>query len=163
MKANIGEALQNTELVYGDLKAIADEMFSAWVEDTNKLVKQAELVNELTNDQLRELIFKLAVKSFSFGEIKEKALMKAAIAESLRKEAYAVEFAKAEGAVAAKDATVTQAISSQVLSELVYNLVASLFKTKLDEIHRLIDSLKTILMSRISEAKLAAGMQDSIQ
>ena len=163
MKTNIGDALQNTELVYGDLKVIADEMFNAWAYDANQLVKQAEGVNSLTNDQLRDLIFKLAVKSFSFGEIKERALMKAEIAEALRKEAYAVEFAKAEGAVAAKDAAVTQAISSQVLTELVYNLVANLFKNKQDELHRLIDSLKSILTSRIAEAKLAAGMQDSIQ
>jgi hypothetical protein len=35
----------------------------------------------------------------------------------------------------------------------LYNLVANLLKTKLDQLHRLVDALKSILMSRMQETK----------
>ena len=37
--------------------------------------------------------------------------------------------------------------------ELLYELISNLLKTKLDELHRLTDTLKSILMSRMQEAK----------
>lgn len=162
MKISLQQALDNTETTYSQLKEIADDMFATWSADIKQLVKQAEDVNSLTNDKLRELIFKLAIKSFNFSEIKERAAIKANIAESLRKEAYANEYSKAEGAVAARDTVATAAISNEILVETVYELVASLFKVTLDETHRLIDSLKTILTTRLSEAKLTSNIPDTI-
>ena len=35
--------------------------------------------------------------------------------------------------------------------------MSDLFKTSLDEIHRTVDVLKTVLMSRLSEAKLVSN------
>ena len=42
------------------------------------------------------------------------------------------------------------------MTEAVYDLVAALLKGAQDECHRVVDALKTVLMSRMQEAKLMA-------
>ena len=71
-------------------------------------------------------------------------------------EAYAREFNAGDGSVASKDNTATLNISNEILAETIYNLVSNLFKIKLDEIHRVVSTLQTVLMSRMAEAKLSA-------
>ena len=44
-------------------------------------------------------------------------------------------------------------LSHEDVTYALYNLIASLLKTKLDAVHRLVDVLKSILMSRMQEAK----------
>ena len=41
----------------------------------------------------------------------------------------------------------------KAVTEALYNLIANLLKTKLDQLHRLVDALKSILMSRMQETK----------
>ena len=85
------------------------------------------------------------------------------IAEILKKEAYAISFNSSEGSVAVKDNNSVLSISNEIVTECIYNLVASLFKIKLDELRRIIDILKTILMSRLSEMKMSSGITQQIE
>ena len=161
MNIELEKALENTHTVYSQLVVIANDIVSEAVKELDKLVKNAyENVNELNNENLRHLIITLSLKSYQFADIKEKSALKAECAEALRKEAYAIEYNRAEGAVAARDNTATINISNEILTECIYNLVASLLKTKLDECHRVVDSLKTVLMSRMAEAKLAQNLDE---
>ena len=163
MKGNLQQALDNTEQTYAQLVVIANEITNEHTREINADIRDAvDNINNLTNDSIRQLIINLALKSYSFSEIKEKSVLKAECAEALRKEAYAVEYNKAEGAVALRDNLATINISDEILTEAIYNLVCSLFKTKLDEIHRVIDALKTVLMSRMAEAKLSSGITSSL-
>ena len=156
MKGNLQKALENTEQTYAQLVVIANDITNGYIKDIDVDIKDAaNNINNLTNDSIRQLIIKLALKSYSFSEVKEKSVLKAECAEALRKEAYAIEYNKADGAVAARDNLATINTGDEILTEAIYNLVCSLFKTKLDEIHRVIDALKTVLMSRMTEAKLA--------
>ena len=68
---------------------------------------------------------------------------------------HANAYGAAEGTAAAKENLAVLSTSSELLSEEIYDLVANLFKVKLDEAHRVVDSAKTVLMSRMQEAKLA--------
>ena len=154
MKKSLQEALTNTDTTYKDLVKIADDIIAHYVVDVNKIIEDAQKVEKLTNDDIRNLITKLALKAYQFGDVKEKSSLKAECAEALRKEAYAIEFNALDGSVASKDSAAILNISSEIMTEAVYNLVASLFKTKLDELHRIIDTLKTVLTSRLQEAKL---------
>lgn len=158
-KKDLTEALNDIQLTYEQVIEIANDIVKPYVVEVDKLIKDAvEGVNNLSNDDIRLLIINLSLKSYSFSEVKEKAGLKAECAETLRKEAYAIAYNGAEGAVAARDNAAIIGTSDRVVAESVYNLVSSLFKTKLDEIHRVIDSLKTVLMSRMAEAKLSAGL-----
>jgi hypothetical protein len=109
----------------------------------------------MNNDLLRDYILKLCLKSYSFSDIKEKAAFKAEIAETIRKEAYAKQFNSTEGTVAVRQNNAEIAISAEYLSEEIYQLISALLKTKADEIHRVVDALKTVLMSRLQEAKIS--------
>ena len=161
MEAALVEALDKANDVYQDLIEITNQVANTYTVEINKLIKEAtDNVDNMTNEDIRMLIIKLSLQSFNFGDVKEKSALKAACAETLRKEAYANSFNLAEGSVAAKENKSTINTSYQQMVELIYEGVAGLFKTKLDECHRVVDALKTVLMSRMSEAKLTATMYE---
>lgn len=156
-KYDLNEALDNVELAYNEVIDIANESVAELTGDLDTLLESVyNNIENLTNDGLREIMLRLSLRSFSFSAIKDKAGFKAILAESLRKEAYAKQFSTLDGSVAAKDSKATLNISEQIIVEHIYNLTASLFKTKLTEVHQVIDTLKTVLMSRLSEAKLTS-------
>ena len=93
---------------------------------------------------------------FKIKEIKEKAQFKSVLGEALRKEAYAKNFNTAEGTVAVRENLSIINTSSEILAEELYTLVANMFKVKCDEVHRVVDTLKSVLMSRMQEAKISA-------
>ena len=163
MKERLEQALNNVELVYNDVKEIADELIKEYTQDITTLIHYtSNNVENLSNDDIRVLILKLSIKAYSFGDIKEKAAIKAECAEMLKKEKYAIEFNKAEGSNAVRENTSILNISEEVVSQTIYDLVAGMYKVKLDEIRRIIDSLKTVLTSRLSEAKLTSMFNDNI-
>lgn len=163
MRDSLQKALDKVEMTYEQIKEIADSLIYDYTKDINSLLSSVENAEELSNDELRGLMLKLAMRAYSFGDVKEKSAIKAQCAEIVRKEAYATKFNSLEGAIAAKDSETTLAISEEILAETLYDLVANLFKIKLEEIRRLIDTLKTILMSRISEMKLSAGLSAGLE
>lgn len=161
MEEQLQQVLNKTDEVYQDLIEITNQVVSVYTGEINKLIKEAtENVDNLTNEDIRMLIIKISLQTFQFGDVKEKSALKAACAETLRKEAYARSFSLSEGSVAAKETKATINTSYQQMVELIYDGAASLFKTKLDECHRVVDALKTVLMSRMSEAKLTATMYE---
>lgn len=163
MRGNLEQALENTETTYQQLVEIANEIVDDYTKEINALIKSATARSEnMSNDDIRQFILQLALKSYTFSEVKEKSVLKAECAEALRKEAYAKAFNALEGSNAVRENNAMVEISDEVLTEAIYNLVASLLKVKLDEIHRVVDALKTILMSRMQEAKLSAGIDGKV-
>lgn len=149
------QALDNTETTYSQLNKIANEILLDYTKDIDQLIKDtSNKINDLNNDEIRSLMLKLALKSYSIGEIKEKASLKSTCAEALRKEAYAIKYNEVSGKLGEKENQALVAISNEILTEAIYDLVANLLKTKSNEIHSIIDVLKTILVSRMSEMKL---------
>lgn len=164
MKESLEQALNNVELVYNDVKELANDLIKEYTSDITNLINYiADNLENLTNDDLRNLILKLSIKAYSFGDIKEKAGIKAEIAEMLKKEKYATEFNKADGSVAARENISILNISEEVVTQAIYDLVAGMYKVKLDEIRRMIDSLKVVLTSRLSEAKLSATLNEGME
>lgn len=157
MTKELETALDNVEMTYNEVAEIANELIDEYTSDISKIINYAsDNTEKLTNDDLRDLMLKLSIKAYSFGDVKEKAVIKAECAEMLKKEAHAKVFTKTEGSGAVKENAAISATSNEVVAEAVYDLVANLFKVKLEEIRRMIDTLKTILMSRLSEAKLSS-------
>ena len=164
MKPELEKALNAVEMTYKDIVEIADVLVADYTKGLDNLIKSVEdRIDKISNDEIREIMLRLSIKAYSFGDVKEKSAIKAECAEILRKEAYAVSFNSAEGSVAAKDNTSTLKVSNEIVSECLYNLVANLFKIKLDETRRLIDTLKTILMSRLSEMKMSSAVDKQIE
>ena len=154
MNAKLETALTNVETTYGDLVEIANSMLKPMFDPINQLVSTiSATVNALSIDQIRDYILQLQLKAFEISETKEKAALKAELAETLQKEKFAISFNSLEGSAAVKDKLATVENSSEVIAEALYNLVSNLLKTKLDQLHRLVDALKSILMSRMQETK----------
>lgn len=157
MKGKLKEALSNIDMMYNDLVEIANKIVIIYTKDIDDLVSNAyNNVNNLSNEDIRQLMLKLSLKSYSFGDTKEKSSLKSKCAETIKKEAYAIKFNEIDGTVAYKENTATIEISDEIVSNAIYDLVANLFRTRLDEIHRVVDSLKSVLVSRMQEAKLSS-------
>lgn len=164
MKVELQNALDNVELTYSEIAEIANDLIKEYTADISTIITYIQdNVENISNDELRSLMMRLSIKAYSFGDIKERAAIKAECSEMLRKEAYAKHFNSLEGSVAAKDSAATMNISNEIVAEAIYDLVASLFKVKMEEIRRMIDTLKTVLMSRISEAKLSSGINVGLE
>jgi len=158
MTEKLETALTNIEITYKELIEIANDIMRPITKEVNALIDYtSDNIESLSIEQIRNLILDLSLKSFKFGDVKEKAALKAKCAETLKNEAYAKEFAGSDGSVEAKKTAATTNISSQVVAEALYTLISSLFKTKLDEIHRCVDALKSVLMSRMAEQKLLSN------
>jgi hypothetical protein len=154
MDKKLETALNNVETTYGELVEIANGMLDPMFEPINAVISRVNAsVNAMSIDQIRDYILTLQLKAFEISEIKEKAALKAELAETLQKERFAVSFNSFEGSAAAKDKLALVETSSEIVSEALYNLVANLLKTKVDQLHRLVDALKSILMSRMQETK----------
>lgn len=150
------EAVDNVQSSYNEIKGIADDILEPYFCEVDKLVKSlGNNINNLSVETIRNTIVELSIHSYKLGEVKDKSAIKADIAEALRKEKYAIECTKSEGTKLDKDNKALLESSPQVVSEMLYNLIANLTKTKVDEIHRLVDSLKSILMSRMQELKMS--------
>ena len=154
MNIKLQNALQNVEMTYSELVEVANDMTKAITQPVNELVEQInKSINGLSVDQIRDYILRLQLKAFEISETKEKSALKAELADALHKERFAISFNSLEGSAAAKEKLAIVEVSSELIAETLYNLVANLLKTKVDQLHRLVDCLKSILMSRMQEAK----------
>jgi len=161
MARDLNKALQEVEMTYGEIKELADSILAPTFDPINQLVDEIQtMIQSLSIDSLRYYLLKMQLSAFSLSELKDKAGIKAVCAEAIRNEAYASNYIVQEGTAAVRESNATLAISENIVAKCLYDLVASLTKTKLDQCLRLCDTLKSILMSRMQEAKLANSMTD---
>lgn len=162
MTEKLSEALRNVELTYGEVVEIANGITANHFKELNALVGKINAqINALTIDQIREYMLTLQIQAFSLSEIKEKSALKAELAMALHKEKFAISFNGADGTAAVKDKLALIATSEETVAEALYNLVSNLFKAKLDQAHRLVDALKSILISRNQESKYINSVSTS--
>ena len=157
MDAKTQKALFVVDGTYEDLMEFATDIFKQTTNDLDELMSNAYDDNEkLSNDAIRDLMLRLSLKSYTLSEIKEKAAFKSVLAETIRKEACAKIFNNSEGTVAVRENIATMGASGEILAEEIYTLVAGMLKTKLYEIHTVVSTLQTVLMTRMQEAKLTS-------
>ena len=154
MAKDLNKALESVEMTYAQIKDIADSMLVGPFEEPNKIVETIQYnIESMSIDMLRDSILKLQLAVYSLSELRDRSGIKASCAEAIRKEAYAASYIGQEGTAGVKDNKAVLASSEEIVVELLYELISNLLKTKLDELHRLTDTLKSILMSRMQEAK----------
>lgn len=154
MNSKLKTALDNVQTNYTELVTIANDMVCDIIAPIDELVGAiSDNVNNMSIELLRDSILKLQLKAYELSEIKEKATMKAELSAALQKEAFAIKFSSLEGAAATKEKVAMAETSSEVVSNVLFNLVSNLLKTKVDQLHRLVDAMKSVLMSRMQETK----------
>ena len=96
-------ALEAVETTYGDLIGISNDMLNPIFTPINEVVSNVNAsINAMSIEQIRDYILTLQLKAFEISEIKEKAALKAELAETLQKEKFAVSFNCLDGSAAAK-------------------------------------------------------------
>lgn len=157
MTKDLNKALESVEVTYAQIRDIADSMLAGPFEEPNRIINEIQSnINSMSIDLLRDYILRLQLAVYSLSELRDRSGVKAMCAEAVKKEAYATAYVGQEGTAGVKDSNTTLAISENIVAQCLYDLVASLVKTKCDMCLRLIDSLKSILMSRMQELKLTA-------
>lgn len=164
MEKKLETALNEVEMTYANLIQIANDMTQPFFAPIDEMITTLNSrINALSTDAVRDYMLQLQLKAFSISEVKEKSALKAELAEALYKEKFAENFTGVDGSAAVKDKLAQLSTSNEIIAETLYTLVANLFKTKLDQCHRLIDCLKSILMSRMQETKfMNAGSDDYV-
>lgn len=157
MANRLNEALNNVDMTYQQLIEVANDITKRCTRQVDEIVGKLSNIEEYTVDEIRKGIMELAFASYSFSELKEKSSLKAEISETIRKSTYATKYNSADGTVAVRDNTAFLESEDELLAEQVCSMVANSLKTKLDEVHRVVDALKSILISRMQEAKLSIG------
>ena len=151
----VNEALEVVEGTYSEIKEIAKDMLDPFFKPVDNIINGlGSNINNLSIETIRNVILELSLSSYKIGEIRDKTGVKAEIAEAIKKEKYATIHNKTEGTVATKENTALLEASPEIVTEILYDLVSSLSKTKTDEIHRVVDALKSVLMSRMQELKM---------
>ena len=154
MAKDLTAALETVEMTYGQIKQLADEMLLSTFTPINDLITTVSSnIEGMSIEMLRDYLLRVQLAAFSISELKDRASVKATCAEAIRKEAYATSYLGQEGTQSAKDASATLAIAENIVAQCLYELVASLVKTKLDSLYRMADTMKSVLMSRMQEAK----------
>ena len=154
MTNDVKKALAEIDTSYKDLIVIGNGITDRYCKEVDETIKFIhDNVETLTDEDIRKSILKLSMASYSFGDVKEKSAFKSDIADAVKKVAYSQSFNSSEGAIAVRENTSIVNTAEQILASEICNYVASFLKTKLDEIHRCVDSLKSVLISRQAEAK----------
>ena len=154
-------ALDNVNTTYNELSEIAKDIVCRYSSEVDSLINDSiPKIESLSNDKIRLIMTNLSFMAYSLSEAKEHSLLKSEIAETLLNEKKAIEFNGAEGTVDSRKNLAIINSSEEILVNIIYDTVGSLLKSKLDEVHRITDTLKTVLMSRNTELKINSDLRD---
>ena len=145
---------KNVNDVYKDIGKIAKKLVDEKSKTIDDLIKTLSNVESLSDEEIRKYMLKISLESYSFSEIKEHSVMKQDCATALMKETQANIFNSETGtAEVRRNKSITDS-NAQITVNILYNSIANLMKTKLDEAHRVVNTLNSILISRAAAAKL---------
>ena len=160
-KDGVYKALENVEMTYSDIVEIANDMTKDILAPTDDLVSEINHnLSALTVESIRDYIIRLQLRAYELSEIRERSALKAQCAEALKAEKHAKAFNAAEGSAAVKTNIALIESSEEIVVEALYEYIAGLFKTKLDQQHRLVAALQSVLISKMQEVKLSINSID---
>ncbi len=158
---DLSTGMSDIQTIYNSLNSQAKDIVKGYTKSIDELIKYLnDNINELTNEDIRRAELQLSLKAYDLGDIKDKTNIASEIAEIVQDETQADAFNTAEGNNEQRKNTAILSASKDKAVAKLYKLIASQIKTKLDEAHRVVDSLKSILISRASDRKLTDNYED---
>ena len=151
----LDEALDYVQMTYEQFIDVANDMIKEFCGKVDNLAQKLNnSIDDLSEAEINNYILKFSLESYKLAGIKDKSLTKYDCAEMIRKYEYNKALLEQNGTSAVKDANASIAVASNQLAEIMYSYISSTLKTKVDEIHRVVDSLKSVLISRMQEKKI---------
>lgn len=149
------EALDYVQMTYEEFIDVADEMIKEFCGKSDNLAQRLNnSIDDLSETEINNYILKFSLESYKLASIKDKSLTKYDCAEMIKKYEYNKALLNQEGTAAVKDANASIAVASNQLAEIMYSYISSTLKTKVDEIHRVVAALQSVLISRMQEKKI---------
>ena len=160
MAKDLNKSLDNVEMTYSQVAEIAGSILEDILKPVDNIINvMGDDINSLSLDQLKDYMWKLQHKAYTLSEVKEKSLLKAELAEMIQKEKSANSYMQAEGTNEAKKSVALLESSEETVVQALYENISNQLKTKVDQIHRLVDCLKSIIMTRMQELKLSTAVE----
>ena len=157
----IEQARKECQHVFLQLKPLAKEAVSKYSGPIDDIVKKMSKLDYMSDEEIRQTMMKLSIECYFFGNYTAESALMSDCASVLYKEKNAREYSTASGTQAEKNSVATiNSMDKQAVSSL-YKMVKDLMGIKLDEAHRLINTLNSVLISRSAEKKIKAGVRDS--
>lgn len=160
---DIEQAKQEVNDMFNDIAPMAMEIVSKYSSELDKIFDNISSAQALTNDELRKYMLQLSSEAYLFSMSKDAAILRQECSEMVLKETQAIIYNSTDGTVPIRtNQSLIETGDKQVVNAL-YDAVANLLKTRLDETHRMINTLNSILISRNAEAKLDYSNNEDTQ
>lgn len=151
---NIDKERKESNQMFKDLMPIVNSVVQKYSTQIDKIVKEVKKIETLTNEDIRNKMLELSIECYFFGTNVAQSSLMSDCANVLYKESVAKEYSNAIGTQSERTSMSTiMSINKQVVNTL-YRAVNELMKSKLDEAHRLVNTLNSVLISRSAEEKL---------
>lgn len=151
---NINKEKKLADETANELQTIVSDIVNKQCKNLDIIIKKMSNIEALSNDELRKLMAQSSVESYIISAFRDQSALRELCANALYKEGIANSYNTATGTVEAKkNSSITDNVEKQMVSILYSNIYDTL-KTKVDEAHRLTNTISNILISRMTEAKL---------
>ena len=143
------------------LQPMVDDVVAKHTQDIDKIFTAIKKdLTTLTNKELQDYMIRLSAECYDLTEIKDSSTLKQECALALLKESQANVFNGTVGTQSARtNQSIIDTLDKQVVN-ILYNAISNRFKSKIDEVHRMISVLSNVLISKNAEAKLRGGVKD---
>ena len=150
-----------TDELYKYIVQMADDIVNKASKPIDDIIiKLKRGFEDLSTKQLNDFMIQLSIEAYYFGSKKDHAILKQVCADTIYKESLAKSFAISTGTQANRqNQALIDNIDKQAV-KLLYDCAANNMKTKLDETHRMINTLNSAIISRNAEAKLNVVRED---
>lgn len=163
-KVNIDQANQDLVELYKDFKPIVDQIVDKHTKELDKIISKIKnsLDDNLSHQELYSYMMQLSVETYYMSHSKDMALLRQDCAETLMKAKQAEVFNETVGTqVVRNNQAIMDTIDKQVIN-LIHRAVANCLRTKLDEAHRMCNTLANVLISKNAENKFKAGAGEPV-
>lgn len=156
---NIDKAQKEVYDVYKQLSPMVDDVVAKHTKEVDAIFKNIkDNLTTLTNKELQDYMVRLAAEAYDLTAIKDSSTLKQECALTLLKESQANIFNGTVGTQSARNnQSIIDTLDKQVVN-ILYNAITNRFKSKIDEVHRMISVLSNVLISKNAEAKLRGGI-----
>lgn len=156
--SNFKNAVKSTNEVYEDIFPIANEVIQKVTKEADGIIKKiGRDVENLSKNELRNYMIKLSSEVYQISDTKERASFKQEVASLLYKEKVAELFESAEGTQKARELSASKNASGEKMTEMLYEYVSDQLEAKIKRINEVIENLKSVLISRVSEDRTFGG------
>lgn len=155
-------AKKDASAMYKNLRPVIDDVVKKHSKEIDEIIAKIKKdLSSLTSKEIREYILQLSIENYYFAEAKDKSMLMRECALTLLKENQADSFNSTDGTQAIRTNQSLLDTTDRQIVLTMQDSVATHLKSKLDESHRIVDSLKNVLISINIENKLKGVNNDA--